>query len=122
MIPRKRPKSWFLRPGFLIRKTLLFKWIFVANVFSLGYRSILLSTLVAIRYEDSIETLQDLGKSGLSLLIPQDTAFHKMVQTDPRPIMRKIYERSTLFPYNGTIEAWVYERKVAYTTITKVEI
>ena len=70
MIPRKRPYKWFLRPGFMTRKVFLLKWIFVANVFSLGYRSTLLSTLVPIRYEDTIETVHDLYKSGLSLLIP----------------------------------------------------
>ena len=73
MIPRKRPEQWFRRPGFLTRKVFLVKWIFVANVFSLGYRSTLLSTLVPIRYEETIDTVYDLDKSRLSLLIPKDT-------------------------------------------------
>ena len=110
MIPRKRPEKWFRRPGFLTRKVFLVKWIFVANVFSLGYRSTLLSTLVPIRYEETIDTVYDLDKSRLSLLIPKDTAFHELVATDTRPIVRRIYERSTLVPFNGTIPKWVFDR------------
>ena len=110
MIPRKRPEKWFQRPGFMTRKVFLLKWIFIANVFSLGYRSTLLSTLVPIRYEDTIDTVKELDESKLSLLIPKDTAFHKLVATDTRQIVRQIYERSTLVPFNGTIAKWAYER------------
>ena len=95
----------------MTRKVFLLKWIFVANVFSLGYRSTLLSTLVPIRYEDTIDTVHDLHKSGIPLLIAKDTSFHKLVATDTRPMMRQIYERSTLVPFNGTIPKWAYDRQ-----------
>ena len=114
MIPRKRPEKWFKRRGFKTRKVFLLKWIFVANVFSLGYRSTLLSTLVPIRYEDTIDSLHDLNKSRLPLLIPKDTAFHKLVAIDTRPIVKQIFGRSILVPFNGTIAQWAYDRQVVF--------
>ena len=96
----------------MTRKVFLLKWIFVANVFSLGYRSTLLSTLVPIRYEDTIDTVHDLEKSRLSLLIPKDTSFHMLVATDSRSIVKHIYKRSTLVPFNGTIPEWAFDRQV----------
>ena len=41
-----------------------------------GYRSTLLSTLITIRYEKPIETVQQLADSGLTYMVPANTAPH----------------------------------------------
>ena len=94
MIPKRRPIRWINRKGFVARKTVILQWLFFGHVLTLGYKSTLLSILIPIRYESAIDTLQDMAESGLPLTVPRATTIHKLIATDPRPSMRKIYERS----------------------------
>jgi hypothetical protein len=68
-------------------------------------RSTLLATLIPIRYEDTINTIDDLDKSQMPFIIPGKTAPHILVATDPRPAMQRIFNRSIIIPYNGTFFA-----------------
>ena len=75
----------------------------------MAYKSTLLSSLVTIRYEDSINTLNDMVNSGMPLMIPRYTAPHKRIASDPRKIMMKIFNSSHLYPFNGTVPAYVWD-------------
>ena len=83
---------------------LLFIWLFLGNVLFMAYKSTLLSTLIPIRYEKTLETLDDLDKSGLGLLIAGGTVAQWLAASDPRPSMRRIYNRSEFTAtFNGTL-------------------
>ena len=82
---------------------LILKWIFLGNVITMAYKSTLLSSLIQIRYEPPIVTLSDLEKSGLPLLIPDGSPVVEALAIDPRESMKNIFNRSIIFPYNGTI-------------------
>jgi hypothetical protein len=69
-------------------------------------RSTLLSMLIPIRYTKTIETIEDLDKSGLPFIIPGKTAPHMFVATDPRPAMQRIFKRSIVYPFTGTPATW----------------
>ena len=101
LIPRKRLKKWINRTGFRTRKILILKWIVLGSILTMGYKCTLLSNLIPIQYEETIDTLQDLDQSGLSLLIPKDTDVHYSFANDQRPIMKRIFERSTLWTFTG---------------------
>ena len=103
LIPRRRPKGWIQRQGFGIRKTLILNWIFVSHLLTMAYKSTLLATLIPIRYESSIDNLDDMAKSGLSLLVPGATNIHALIASDPRLSMREIYKKSIVFSYSGGI-------------------
>ena len=62
----------------------------------MGYKSTFLSTLITIRYEDVIDTIQDMAESPLPFALPRATFFQKLIATDPRPAMKKIYKRSLI--------------------------
>ena len=75
----------------------------------MGYKSTLLSTLIPIRYESTIDTDADLEESGLPLTIPESTAIQDAIANDTRPIMKQIYKRRFLYRYGGwntTRELW----------------
>ena len=93
MIPRRRAIRWINRQGFATRKGVILQWFFLGHLLILGYKSTLLSTLIPIRYEDTIDSLTDMAKSGLALTVPRATTLHKLISTDPRPSMKEIYER-----------------------------
>ena len=67
----------------------------------MGYKSTLLSTLIPICYETTIDTLADIEKSGLPLVIAKSTAMHHAIAADKRPMMKQIYKDSILFRYAG---------------------
>ena len=71
----------------------------------MAYKSNLLSSLIPIRYGKTIDSLEDMEKSDLPLLILQSTATHKLIASDPRDTMKQVYNRSILFPWSPT-EAW----------------
>ena len=59
-----------------------------------------------LRYEKTIETVEDLDNSGLPYMVPAKTAPHVLVMTDPRPAVRRIAQRVELYPFNGTVPEW----------------
>ena len=106
----------FFREGFICRKLLLFLWVLFANILQWGYMSVFLSTLVTIRYEETIETVADLDQSGLPILILGGTGQKEKFESDPRAAMKRIFGRSVLAPYYGgsggssSYPSWVDER------------
>ena len=103
MIDISLPHNWFIRRGFKhSRLFLLFTWLFLGHFVSRAYKSTLLSTLIPIRYEKTLDTIEDLDKSGLPLLIVGGTVLEWLTASDPRPTMKRIYERREIVPYDGT--------------------
>ena len=100
LIPRRRLKKWINRDGFGIRKILILKWIVLGSVLTWGYKSTLLSTLVTIRYTKPIDTLADLDRSGLPLVIVAGSAEQRAFENDQREMMKRIYSRSIVFQIN----------------------
>ena len=108
-IPSFIPKHWIQREGFKIRKTLILKWLFFGNVITMAYKSTLLSSLITVRYESPIDTIVDLEKSGLPALLPNNTPLQTMFATDPRRVMQKVYNKSLVYPFDGTPPMFIFE-------------
>ena len=108
------PKKWINRRGFVqSRKVLILIWLmFASNLLIWSYKSTLLSTLIPIYYENPINTLEDVDNSDLPLLVPRSTVLHRLLATDPRPTVKRIFRKSVLFSFNGTPPAWVYKKYV----------
>ena len=101
---------WIQRPGFVIRKIVILKWIFLGNILTMAYKKSLLSSLIPIQYEDSIDSIDDLDNSGLPLMLGKGYTLHELMSSDSRPIMRRIFNRSILVTVgkNG-IPKWAFE-------------
>ena len=108
-IPRRRCAHWIEREGFKIRKLLILKWLLLGNVITIAYKSNLHSSLITIRYEGTIDTLNDLVDSDLGVLLPNNTPTHMMFASDPRPTMKKIYKKSHVYPYHGTPPSYAWK-------------
>ena len=112
MIPRRRVIRWINRHGFATRKGVILQWLFIGHLLTLGYKSTLLYTLIPIRYQNTIDTLDDMAKSGLLLTVPRATTLHKLLATDPRTHMRKIYMRSFFVQVLANLNSTAVERIV----------
>ena len=114
MIDESLPNRWLHRRGFKhSRLFLLFIGFFFGHFLSLAYKSTLLSTLVTIRYEKTLDTIEDLDKSGLGLLIGVGTVLDWLVASDPRPAVKRINTRRELVPFEGTIRKEDNDRYIA---------
>ena len=109
MIPKKRHRKWINRPGFGIRKIIILKWIVLGNILTLGYKKSLLSSLIQIRYEDTIDSIHELDKSKIPLLLAKSTSLQDYVERDPRKSMARIVKRRILFSIErGETPRWVW--------------
>ena len=105
------PHAWFNRRGFVAsRKLLILQWLMFGSILLLGYKSTLLATLIPINYEKPINTVDDLANSNMPLLIAKKTAPHWLLATDPRDAVKRIFRKSVLYPFNGTVPPWVRKR------------
>ena len=105
LIPNVRLEKWINRKGFRIRKALILKWIFLGNVLTMAYKSTLLSTLITIRYNMPIDTLADFDSSGLPMVVAKGTAIHSLLKSDPRAVMKQIYNRTIVFEHTPESES-----------------
>ena len=85
------------------------KWLLLGNILNLAYKSTLNSTLVTIQYEDAINTMNDMAKSGLPLFIPETV--HQRIKNDPRHAVKEIYKNSLGIQWdkNGTNQRKLYD-------------
>ena len=109
LIDESVPERWIYREGFThSRKLMLLQWLLYGSVLLWGYKCVLLSTLIPIRYEKTIDNLYDLDKSELRLAIPH--VIYNLLDKDPRSAMKRVLNRSDLYNYNGTYPRWATER------------
>ena len=106
------PHAWFSRSGFThARKGLLLLWLFAGSFILMGYKSTLLSSLTMIDFEDKFATFHDLDKSGTPLAFHTGTILDKILSTDPRPIVQRMYKNAISYPYRGGLSPrWVLDK------------
>ena len=82
----------------------------------MAYKSTLLSSLIPIQYETTIDTLEDVERSGLPVLVPENAAPRWLMKTDPRPTVQRIWQNNRiLYPFNGTTPSFVVARYAILT-------
>ena len=79
----------------------------------MAYKKSLLSSLIPIRHEDTVDSFNDLGKSSLPFLLMKGHWSHQSISLDSRPIMRRIFNRSILVSFDEESEdgipKWAHE-------------
>ena len=66
------------------RQLLLIIWLFVAFNLTLSYKEVLIANLVTVGYEDTIDDLDDVVRSGMSICVPANGLITQLVLNDPR--------------------------------------
>ena len=109
LIPRRRLPKWINRPGFAIRKVVILKWIVLGNILTLGYKTTLLSSLIPIRYGPAIDSMADLDRSGLPLILAEGGSSLDYVCGDSREMMIRICNRRIVFSMKAKVPRWIFE-------------
>ena len=105
------PNQWVNRRSFLnSRRLLIIQWVVMAGILSWGYQGTLLSTLVAIRYDEPLDTIDQMVESGLPFGILENSAIEWLAKTDPRGKMQLLNDRRHLVKWNGTVTEDVFKK------------
>ena len=70
--------------GSKARLFLVLIWMLMAFLLTISYKSVLRAMLMKIEYEETIDTIDDMLKSGMPLMIAARTAIPMMMASDPR--------------------------------------
>ena len=89
----------------------------MGNILTLGYKTTLLSSLVTIRYEDTIDNIYDIDKSGLPLLLVESGYEVNFIREDPREVMQRLFKRKILISIDGGAPTWAYKMYVKLSSI-----
>ena len=92
------------------RRFLLIQWLLMGNVISYVYKGALLSSLIAIRYTEPLDTLFEMDISGIPFYCPKNTVICWLLKTDPRTVVKNLNERRWEMPFPGYTEDKYYDR------------
>ena len=92
------------------RRFLLIQWLLMGNVISYVYKGALLSSLIAIRYTEPLDTLLEMDISGIPFYCPKNTVICWLLKTDPRTVVKNLNERRWEMPFPGYTEDKYYDR------------
>ena len=56
----------------------------------MAYTSTLFSIMITIKYDDTIDNINDMDESGLPLLVFEGAPTEQLTLNDPRPVMKRI--------------------------------
>ena len=79
----------------------------MGNLLTLGYKTTLLSSLIPINYEDTLDNFFDIDRSGLPLLMPKGTNVVDYIRRAPGEMMARIFNRKILHAHPNP--KWVDE-------------
>ena len=86
----------------------------LGNILTLGYKTTLLSSLITINYENPIDNIYDLDKSGLPLIMAKGVSVVEYIRHAPGAMMDRIFKRRILFTISkgGSAPSWLFEKYV----------
>ena len=82
----------------------MIQWLMMGNIISHIYKGALLTSLIAIRYTETLDTMVQMEESGLPFYVLGKTALEWLAKTDPRELGKKLNERRFDMPFPGRVE------------------
>ena len=79
------------------RSLLVLKWMLFGTLITMVYKSTLRSIMMKIEYEEPIDTLDDMLKSEMILLVPSNTPLGDIVKTDIRIKVKELIRKAVQF-------------------------
>ena len=101
------------QPCAIAREMLILKWAMIGFLFTISYKSVLLSTMINIEYEKALDTVEDVLRSDKPLFIDGTSGIVNLLKSDPRGKMKELakkassYETEVTEKGNGPV--WIQE-------------
>ena len=81
------------------RQLLLITWLFVAFNITLSYKEVLIANLINVEYEDTIDNLDDLVRSGMPICLPENGLLTQLVLNDPRDSAKQLLDKIVYYKF-----------------------
>ena len=91
------------------RQLLLIIWLFAAFSLTLSYKEVLIANLVNVGYEETIDDLDDLVRSGISLALPTNSYWRNWLKHDPRESARKLFDNNIPYKFTVPLPKWIQD-------------
>ena len=91
------------------QQLLLIIWLFAAFSLTLSYKEVLISNLVNVGYEDTIDDLDDLVRSGISLALPTNSYWRNWLKYDSRESARILFNNNVPYKFTVPLPKWVQD-------------
>ena len=99
------------KPSSKARISLVTAWLLLGFLIVMGYKSVLLASLVSVQNEKPIETLEDMLVTDRKILMFATTSTDDVVlRTDPRYGMQQLAKKITWIPNSETNVALTSEK------------
>ena len=101
------------QPCAIAREMLILKWAMIGFLFTISYKSVLLSTMINIEYEKPLDTVEDILRSDKPLFIESTSGIVNLLKSDPREKIKELakkarsYETEVTEKGNGPV--WLQE-------------
>ena len=110
LLIEEAPKSEYFhkRPCPKARDVVVLKWAIMGLILCASYKGILLSKLINIEYEKSIDSIDDVLRSNKPVAVLGASGIINLLKSDPRKKVEEIGER--IKPYkgeNGKAPMWI---------------
>ena len=94
------------------RQLLMILWLFAAFTITVSYKEVLVAKLIDVGYEEQIDSLQDLVKSGRKIATCGNCAYTSLIYSDPRESVEQFVKDDKIALYNLTmtnltIPSWI---------------
>ena len=89
------------------RQLLLITWLFVAFNITLSYKEVLIANLINVEYEDTIDNLDDLVRSGMPICLPENGLLPQLVLNDPRDSAKQLLDKIVYYKLTIPFPAWI---------------
>ena len=98
------------------RQVLLLKWLVIGFCLTACYKSVLLSNMVNIRFEKTIDTVEDVLDSGKLFLVPDNTDIPSKIYKSVRYNVRRLANQMKLYNFSigssRLFPQWAYDGSV----------
>ena len=91
------------------RQLLLIIWLFAAFSLTLSYKEVLIANLVNLGYEDTIDDLDDLVRSGIPLALPINSYWRNWLKYDQRKSAIKLFNNNVPYKYTVPLPKWIQD-------------
>ena len=90
------------------REFVVLKWAIIGFLLTISYKSVLLSQLINIEYEESLDSVDDVLRSNKLVPLDEGSAHLNLIKSDPREKVKEIINRIKPYkPEKGATPMWV---------------
>ena len=76
-------------------------WLFSAYIITISYKEVLISNLVNVGYEETIDNFDDVLQSGKPVFVPENTLIPNLLFNDPRQSVSQLLDNLVYYNFTG---------------------